>query len=426
MSQAFAVGGLCTDRKFAYGDLALNFSTVPNYSYPVYIITHELGHALGSHHTHACVWNGDNTAIDGCAQTYGGCPTPTPPSDGMGTIMSYCFPSFALGFGEQPANAMIEHINNSTCLGSDCLNSCINTIDFIDITDVTQNSAIINWNDSNVSNLQWDISIVPSGNSPIWNTIYTNSYSITNLVPNTYYEVTIKGSCSNDLTYPKHSLLFATQGDNCGGTIIYDTGGQTSAYQGGEHIIRTIVPTEPNKKIKLVFNTINLVPYEGWLFIYDGMNNNGPLLNYLTNGYPYLALGFSNYFDPFGYTFESEDPSGALTLEFFSSPSYSFNPIPSNKGWKATISCLNTLGNAELEGFLDYSYSPNPVKDFLTIKSKDIVEVANVYNMEGKLLFSINPLSTDFKINLSTLANETYLVSLLINSNKASFKIVKE
>lgn len=122
-------------------------------------MTHELGHSMGSHHTHACVWNGNDTAIDGCSTSYGGCTTPTYQPFGEGTIMSYCGANFAAGFGEQPANAIIQHINNSTCLGSDCINSCINTVGFIDISNITQNSAVVNWPDSNTNNNQWDISV---------------------------------------------------------------------------------------------------------------------------------------------------------------------------------------------------------------------------------------------------------------------------
>jgi hypothetical protein len=44
-----------------------NFTT---YSWGVECATHEMGHNLGSPHTHACSWNGNNTAIDGCAPTY--------------------------------------------------------------------------------------------------------------------------------------------------------------------------------------------------------------------------------------------------------------------------------------------------------------------------------------------------------------------
>jgi hypothetical protein len=57
-------------------------------------VAHEMGHSFGSRHTHACVWNGNNTAIDGCgpAAGYGyegSCSGAPIPSIG-GTIMSYC------------------------------------------------------------------------------------------------------------------------------------------------------------------------------------------------------------------------------------------------------------------------------------------------------------------------------------------------
>lgn len=60
------------------------------YSWNVMVITHEFGHTFGSRHTHACVWNGNNTAIDGCSgSTEGSCGLPGIPAAG-GTIMSYC------------------------------------------------------------------------------------------------------------------------------------------------------------------------------------------------------------------------------------------------------------------------------------------------------------------------------------------------
>ena len=61
----------------------------------VITLTHELGHNFGSDHTQACVWNGNNTAIDGCVLPEDGpngtCARPTPNCPvGGGTIMSYC------------------------------------------------------------------------------------------------------------------------------------------------------------------------------------------------------------------------------------------------------------------------------------------------------------------------------------------------
>lgn len=81
-----------------------------NYFWDVEVTTHEMGHTLGSPHTHACYWNGNNTAIDGCYTLEGSCAMPVPQYPvGGGTIMSYCHLTstgiaFANGFGPQPGD----------------------------------------------------------------------------------------------------------------------------------------------------------------------------------------------------------------------------------------------------------------------------------------------------------------------------------
>jgi len=98
------------------------FNNVPTYSWDVNVITHELGHNLGSPHTHACAWNGNNTAIDGCGDQAGyseGCTGPIP---GSGTVMSYCHliggvgVDLGLGFGTQPGNLIRNRVANANCL----------------------------------------------------------------------------------------------------------------------------------------------------------------------------------------------------------------------------------------------------------------------------------------------------------------------
>ncbi|MEO6669676.1 MAG: M12 family metallo-peptidase [Ferruginibacter sp.] len=129
------INGLCNSQnkyKMAYCGISTSYSAVPNYSWTVECITHEQGHLLGSRHTHDCVWNGNNTKIDGCGDnagyTSGTCANPGNPTGG-GTIMSYCHLlqgvgiNFNLGFGPQPKALIINNVNNASCLVN-CSTGC--------------------------------------------------------------------------------------------------------------------------------------------------------------------------------------------------------------------------------------------------------------------------------------------------------------
>ncbi|MCB9273768.1 MAG: T9SS type A sorting domain-containing protein [Lewinellaceae bacterium] len=117
------LSGLCNPYapKHSFASINSTYSAVPAYSWSVMVITHELGHLFGSKHTHACAWNGNNTAIDGCAgYVEGSCPNPGYPSGG-GTMMSYCHITsvginFSNGFGPQPGNVIRNAVINASCL----------------------------------------------------------------------------------------------------------------------------------------------------------------------------------------------------------------------------------------------------------------------------------------------------------------------
>ena len=120
---AAGFSGLCNsnvNNSLSFSRIANYYESVPAFSWSVFVVTHEFGHLLGSRHTHACVWNGDNTAIDGCAGgTEGSCGLPGIPSQG-GTIMSYCHNTgvginFTEGFGEQPGNVIRNSVANAIC-----------------------------------------------------------------------------------------------------------------------------------------------------------------------------------------------------------------------------------------------------------------------------------------------------------------------
>lgn len=125
-----------------YSSINSTYSNVPTYSWTVEVITHEIGHNLGSPHTHACAWNGNNTAIDGCGPAAGyseGCNAAVPTA---GTIMSYCHLvsgvgiNFNLGFGTQPGDRIRSEVYNAPCLnvcgggGGGCTYTTINSNGF--------------------------------------------------------------------------------------------------------------------------------------------------------------------------------------------------------------------------------------------------------------------------------------------------------
>jgi len=140
VSYDFACGGLAagfdalcnpvTAKKMCFSGLSpeLLLDYFPDYPLNprnLHLFTHEMGHLLGSRHTHACVWNGNNTAIDGCGPcleppTIPGpgedldcdsCERPPIPANG-GTIMSYCLSAsgidFNSGFHPQPRSVILN------------------------------------------------------------------------------------------------------------------------------------------------------------------------------------------------------------------------------------------------------------------------------------------------------------------------------
>ncbi|MFZ4560751.1 MAG: IPT/TIG domain-containing protein [Saprospiraceae bacterium] len=99
-------------------NLSTNFSSFPAYSWSVNVVAHEMGHNIGSPHTHDCDWVGG--ALDNCYATEGGCAPGPAPTNG-GTIMSYCHLTsaginFNNGFGTQPGNLIRSNVAAESCL----------------------------------------------------------------------------------------------------------------------------------------------------------------------------------------------------------------------------------------------------------------------------------------------------------------------
>jgi hypothetical protein len=423
---AVVTNGLCSQDNFSYSDVNIGYLTVPTYSWTVEVITHELGHLLGSPHTHRCVWNGNNTAIDNCAGVALGtsaegysCMTnpPTLPSTTeKGTIMSYCHLvsgvgiSFSNGFGPQPAARILSAVNGSTCLSTDCITTCINNITSVSIDNVTTTTATISWVDAGTSFTSWQVAVYPLGGTATnWITVNTvSSYSAVNLTANSYYVVEVRPNCDAGLVSGTKTIMFVTASDFCNGLVFADTGGTSSNYADMETVVRTIVPNVPNNNIVLTFSEFNFEQDYDFLSVYNGNTTAATLLG-----------KFTGTTIPGPFTSSAAD--GSLTVKYTSDQFLNFS------GFVANISCTPNLSVNNYNGYIDFSYYPNPTNGKVMITSKTPIAEVLVYNVTGQLLYDsqLNDLNTN--VDITSYAVGTYFFKLKFDGDKeANFKVMRE
>lgn len=415
---AVTIDGLCSELNYSYSDVNFNYLTVPTYSWTVQVITHEFGHLLGSRHTHACIWNGNNTSIDGCGTqagfAEGSCAVgPIPLPADKGTIMSYCHLisgvgiSLSNGFGPQPTLAILNDVNSATCLSFDCVNSCPNTVINITPSAITTNSLVVTWNDLG-STTSWQVAVTPfSSTSIVWNTVNTNTYTASGLSPNTYYKIRVRPLCSGIEPTIREKIVATSATNFCATLSFTDTGGTANNYTDMESWVRTMIPNNPGLKLRVTFSSFNLENNYDYLYIYNGPDEFSA---------PLTPSGLTGTTNP--GVFNSTSFDGSLTFKFIS------DQFENTPGWNATITCTGTLGE-ESNNFLDFSYYPNPTTGKVTISSKDAITEVAVYNVQGQLLFNqkMNDLNTN--VDISQFATGTYFFKLKINEKEVNFKILK-
>ncbi|MCC6280593.1 MAG: T9SS type A sorting domain-containing protein [Saprospiraceae bacterium] len=205
--------------RYAYSNISASYSTVPTYSWSVEVMTHEMGHNLGSRHTQWCGWTGG--ALDNCYTTETGCLPGPAPTNG-GTIMSYCHLTsyginFNNGFGTQPGNKIRTEVSTATCLASTCSTggSC-GTPAGLSATSVTQTSATLNWgavSGATSYNLQWK-----AASNSTWTTVSGltgTSYNLSALTASTAYNFQVQANCGGTLGTYSTATTFSTAGASC-------------------------------------------------------------------------------------------------------------------------------------------------------------------------------------------------------------------
>ncbi|MFA7615971.1 MAG: M12 family metallo-peptidase [Moheibacter sp.] len=411
---------ICTNYNFAYSGINMTYAQVPTYSWTIMAMTHEMGHALGSPHTHACAWNGNGTAIDGCGPAAGyseGCNGPIP-SEG-GTIMSYCHLisgvgiNFNLGFGPQPGELIRTTVDSKSCLGTDCtggFTTCTYAIKSLTATYLNLNDIQVDVDDE--SSDLWNYKAVPFGEDPGtngWTSTTSTTFNVTGLQSNKYYEIYVVNICADGSAGIGKKVLVLT-GGFCDGTLFTDTGGESGNYGVNQHFVKTFYPNVTGEKVKLSFDKIGLQTNSDYMYVHDGDSLSDPLF---ANG---TITGNNNP----GPEFTSTHSSGAITIEFVS------DGVGVAYGWEGHIDC-GALGISEVSDINGITVYPNPTTDVLNIVSqKSIIESVILTDASGRRLMTTELKSQNGQLNIGHLPAGVYILNMKVNGKMLTKKIVKK
>ncbi|KFC22236.1 M12 family metallo-peptidase [Epilithonimonas lactis] len=407
------LNSLCGTYKYAYSGINMTYNNVPTYSWTIMAMTHEMGHSLGSPHTHACAWNGDNTPIDGCGAVAGypetGCDLVGPIPSAGGTIMSYCHLTsvginLSSGFGEQPGELIRQTVDSKACLGVDCTTACAITVSTLAVSNITKTDVTATITDA--ASTQWkyrvikmDGSVVKSGSTN------TKVVTVTGLSPNTFYKFEVGTDCSGAF---QRSQIFLTEDDWCGKTVT-DSGGETANYTDNETWTKTFYPNNGNQKLKMTFQEFDLEEGYDFLTIRNGLATS-PVFSGANNLSGTTLPG----------SYESTHATGAITITFRSDGGVTA------KGFKANLSCA-VLAIDDLSNSKEMSVSPNPVKSNFKIQGNDKIEVVKVFDNSGKLIktFDANSVSKN-DYDVSKLKTGNYVIMIKTDKETLTKKIIKE
>lgn len=367
------VDSICSFYNYAYSGISLYFENVPTYSWTIMAMTHETGHALGSPHTHACYWNGNNTPIDVCAPTFSfeyseGCEDGDVPYETGGTIMSYCHLlgsvgiNFNNGFGEQPAHLIKNNMLTKLCLSTDCIDNYEETYCFPTVSYNTEPITYVGIQD------------IDNESSAASSMSYEDFTDLsTELTRGETYEITFQGHTGGN--YSSYFTVFIdfnedgefsedeaffTDAENY--MVITNSNGNDDVIATGEIHIPSETPLG-EKRMRVI------------------KNYNEPIIN------PCDALSFGQIED-------------------------------------YTISIVQEM-SVEDSVFNDFIFYPNPVKDVLHLQSAYQIEKLQILNILGQEVMQLNPEQLKANLQLESLSEGIYFMNVEIEGRNKTYKLIK-
>ena len=278
----------------------------------------------------------------------------------------------------------------------------------ITISSLTVSGATVTWSNPNGSSL-FEVLVVPQGTTPTgpFETVTTNSYTLTNLNSYSNYDFYVRASCSNNVFSALSNASFSTLINFCVDGVFFDSGGPSGDYSNGENYTTTITPANPGEKASVTFTSFSLENQSDKLRIYDGPNSTYPFIG--------QQYGFTGTNNP--GTITSTDATGALTFAFYS------DGINTSPGWTATVNCsVLSVSNFSQD---QLSYYPNPAKDKVSFSSPKTIKSIAIYTLLGQLVQEQTTEAKQAMVDISRLATGQYLFKVATDSTVSTVKIIK-
>jgi hypothetical protein len=418
-------------RSYAYGFSGINtsFSNVPTFSWSVEVITHELGHNLGSPHTHSCTWPGG--PIDNCYAQEGTCAAGPAPTNG-GTIMSYCHLTsvginFNNGFGPLPGGRIRDRVAAATCLGT-CETGTVACGAPTNVTanNVSSGGFTLSWT-AVAGSTGYEVQYRVQGSATWITTTTANTFvTLSGLAANTTYQFQIRSVCGSNVS-PYTAIGSATttavnQGvtinmkngteTSCTGTL-YDDGGPASNYMHSKAYTLVIQPSGATS-VSINFSQWAAENNYDFLRIYNGTSVSAPLLGSWSGANPGTVTA----------------NSGAMTLRFTSDASVNA------AGWKATWASVGgtctgamvapaaLVSNNTDETGLGFTIFPNPNSGEFTVEMQGKYNDLIIMNATGEMIMKQAVQGSSMHVNLKEYAAGIYFVQLINAEEVKTTKIM--
>lgn len=428
-----------TGYRYGYSNIHSTYEDIPVFSWSVEVIAHEIGHNLGSRHTHWCGWQGG--PIDDCYNPEGKCLPGPAPEDG-GTIMSYCHLSgdginFNKGFGTQPGDRIRSRVVNASCLISCALpaEGMCGKPGELQMVNVSHETASLKWQ-KGIGASKYLVSYKLK-NDENWTSVVqdTNIFAISGLSINTWYSFKIQSKCDTTLSPPTTILEFRTlnESEYC------HSKGHSTSMEWIEHVeIANIkrVSASDNGYVDASNLVANMETGKTYTLTFKAGMNRANFNEFWRMWIDYDQNGkFDDTELVFGRISSSTSPmTRAIRIPASAKTGLTKMRIAMKYGSHATACetfeygevedySINVIGGSNLLAFEESNQLelfPNPTSDWLVIKNIPRLEIKDqgnltVYNLLGNVVWqqSLNQIdeSQEISLNIESWPPGQYILS---------------